>query len=67
MDPRKSQIAMVELFATVVALTTFAKQLCVSWSFLMVDSEPVRVRWSKATLRAKIFVNCGECILEISF
>jgi len=40
--PRKSQIAMVELFATVVALTTFAKQLCGSWSFLMVDSEPVQ-------------------------
>ena len=40
--PRKSQIAMVELFATVVALTTFAKQLCGSWSFLMGDSEPVQ-------------------------
>eukprot|EP00435_Cladocopium_sp_Y103_P024835 s708_g6.t1 len=40
--PRKSQIAMVELFATVVALKTFEAQLSNSWSLLLVDSEPVR-------------------------
>ena len=40
--PRKSQIAMVELFATVVALTTFKKCLQGSWSLLFVDSEPVQ-------------------------
>ena len=40
--PRKSQIAMVELFATVVALTTFKKWLRGSWSLLFVDSEPVQ-------------------------
>ena len=40
--PRKSQIAMVELFATVVALETFKVQLQGSWSLLLVDSEPVQ-------------------------
>ena len=40
--PRKSQIAMVELFATVVALKTFEAQLEGSWSLLLVDSEPVQ-------------------------
>eukprot|EP00435_Cladocopium_sp_Y103_P067787 s92_g30.t1 len=40
--PRKSQIAMVELFATVVALKTFEAQLSNSWSLLLVDSEPVQ-------------------------
>ena len=33
---------MVELFATVVALKTFASQLAESWSLLLVDSEPVQ-------------------------
>ena len=37
--PRKSQIAMVELFATVVALKTFQDRLRGSWSLLFVDSE----------------------------
>ena len=37
--PRKSQIAMVELFATVVALKTFQERLKGSWSLLFVDSE----------------------------
>lgn len=40
--PRKSQIAMVELFATVVALKTFEDRLAGSWSLLLVDSEPVQ-------------------------
>ena len=40
--PRKSQIAMVELFATVVALKTFEVYLAGSWSLLLVDSEPVQ-------------------------
>ena len=40
--PRKSQIAMVELFATVVALSTFKKWIQGSWSLLFVDSEPVQ-------------------------
>eukprot|EP00435_Cladocopium_sp_Y103_P055182 s631_g18.t1 len=40
--PRKSQIAMVELFATIVAMKTFGAQLAGSWSFLLVDSEPVQ-------------------------
>ena len=40
--PRKSQIAMVELFATVVALRTFDKRMTGSWSLLLVDSEPVQ-------------------------
>ena len=37
--PRKSQIAMVELFATVVALSTFGNRIKGSWSLLFVDSE----------------------------
>ena len=37
--PRKSQIAMVELFATVIALATFGDRLRGSWSLLFVDSE----------------------------
>ena len=40
--PRKSQIAMVELFATVVALKTFEGHLAESWSLLLVDSESVQ-------------------------
>ena len=40
--PRKSQIAMVELFATVVALKTFGHRIAGSWSLLLVDSEPVQ-------------------------
>ena len=40
--PRKSQIAMVELFATVVALKTFETRIAGSWSLLLVDSEPVQ-------------------------
>ena len=40
--PRKSQIAMVELFATVVALKTFKRRISDSWSLLLVDSEPVQ-------------------------
>ena len=40
--PRKSQIAMVELFATVVALQTFKPWISGSWSLLFVDSEPVQ-------------------------
>ena len=40
--PRKSQIAMVELFATVVALQTFKPWISSSWSLLFVDSEPVQ-------------------------
>ena len=40
--PRKSQIAMVEMFATVVALSTFAPWIKDSWSLLFVDSEPVQ-------------------------
>ena len=40
--PRKSQIAMVEMFATVVALATFAPWIKDSWSLLFVDSEPVQ-------------------------
>ena len=40
--PRKSQIAMVELFATVVALRTFSERIAGSWSLLLVDSEPVQ-------------------------
>ena len=39
--PRKSQIAMVEMFAVVVALETFKEQLRGAWSLLFVDSEPV--------------------------
>ena len=37
--PRKSQIAMVKLFATVIALATFGDRLRGSWSLLFVDSE----------------------------
>eukprot|EP00435_Cladocopium_sp_Y103_P072524 s271_g40.t1 len=40
--PRKSQIAMVELFATVVALATFKPWISNTWSLLFVDSEPVQ-------------------------
>ena len=40
--PRKSQIAMVELFATVVALATFKEFLEGKWCLLFVDSEPVQ-------------------------
>ena len=40
--PRKSQIAMVELFATVVALETFREVLQNSSSLLFVDSESVQ-------------------------
>eukprot|EP00438_Fugacium_kawagutii_P017427 Skav208457 [mRNA] locus=scaffold1104:125034:126098:+ [translate_table: standard] len=40
--PRKSQIAMVELFATLVALETFGDLLKDAWSLLFVDSEPVQ-------------------------
>ena len=40
--PRKSQIAMVELFATVVALQIFKPWITGSWSLLFVDSEPVQ-------------------------
>ena len=40
--PRKSQIAMVELFATVLALKTFEGHLAESWSLLLVDSESVQ-------------------------
>lgn len=37
--PRKSQIAMVELFATLVALETFRELICDSPPLLFVDSE----------------------------
>ena len=40
--PRKSQIAMVELFATLVALETFRSELEGSSSLLFVDSESVQ-------------------------
>ena len=40
--PRKSQIAMVELFATLVALETFRPELEGSSSLLFVDSESVQ-------------------------
>ena len=40
--PRKSQIAMIELLATVVALKTFAPRLRGSLALLFVDSEPVQ-------------------------
>jgi len=40
--PKKSQVAMVELFATVVALRTFREKLAGSCSLLPVDSEPVQ-------------------------
>ena len=40
--PRKSQIAMVELFATIVALETFRSDLKGSSSLLFVDSESVQ-------------------------
>jgi len=40
--PRKSQIAMVELFATVVALETFKPWIRGSWTLMFVDSEPVQ-------------------------
>lgn len=40
--PRKSQIALVELFATIVAMDTFRDLLKDSWSLLFVDSEPVQ-------------------------
>eukprot|EP00435_Cladocopium_sp_Y103_P061366 s1473_g23.t1 len=40
--PRKSQIAMVELLATVVALKTFAPWISGSMVLLFVDSEPVQ-------------------------
>lgn len=40
--PRKSQIAMVELFAVVVALVTFKPWIQGSWILLFVDSEPVQ-------------------------
>eukprot|EP00435_Cladocopium_sp_Y103_P016661 s772_g4.t1 len=40
--PRKSQIAMVELFATVIALETFKPWIRDSWTLLFVDSEPVQ-------------------------
>jgi hypothetical protein len=40
--PRKFPIAMVELFATVVALKTFKRRISDSWSLLLVDSEPVQ-------------------------
>ena len=40
--PRKSQIAMVELFATIVALETFKQELKGSSALLFVDSEPVQ-------------------------
>ena len=40
--PRKSQIAMVELFATIAALETFKSQLEGSSTLLFVDSEPVQ-------------------------
>lgn len=39
--PRKSQIAMVEMFATVVALETF-REVQNSFSLLFVDSESVQ-------------------------
>ena len=39
--PRKSQISMVEMFATVVALETFREQIFDSSSLLFVDSESV--------------------------
>lgn len=40
--PRKSQIAMVEMFAVIVALKTFEEKLKGSWALLFVDSEPVQ-------------------------
>eukprot|EP00438_Fugacium_kawagutii_P004538 Skav222280 [mRNA] locus=scaffold807:136980:138029:- [translate_table: standard] len=40
--PRKSQIAMVEMFAVVVALKTFEEKLKGSWALLFVDSESVQ-------------------------
>lgn len=40
--PRKSQIAMVELFATIAALETFKDNLEGSSALLFVDSEPVQ-------------------------
>ena len=40
--PRKSQIAMVELFAAIVALETFKQELKGSSALLFVDSEPVQ-------------------------
>ncbi|CAL1134601.1 unnamed protein product [Cladocopium goreaui] len=41
--PRKSQIAMVELFATVVALQTFKPWISSSWSLLFVDSATAKL------------------------
>ena len=46
--PRKSQIAMVELFATIVALETFKQELKGSSALLFVDSEPVQCALVKA-------------------
>ena len=40
--PRKSQIAMVELFAVIVALQTFRDLLRGTWILVFVDSEPVQ-------------------------
>ena len=40
--PRKSQIAMVEMFATLVALETFREQISDSSPLLFVDSESVQ-------------------------
>ena len=39
--PRKSQIAMVEMFAVVVALASFRDLITGSWILIFVDSEPV--------------------------
>lgn len=40
--PRKSQIAMVEMFAVVVALRTFDAEILNKWILMFVDSEPVQ-------------------------
>ena len=40
--PRKSQIAMVEMFAVIVALVTFGPLIKNSWILMFVDSEPVQ-------------------------
>ena len=40
--PRKSQIAMVEMFAVIVALQHFEYLISSSWILIFVDSEPVQ-------------------------
>ena len=64
--PRKSQIAMVELFATVVALKTFEAQLEGSWSLLLVDSEPVQGALGKGYSAREGCMRARRCLLETS-